>query len=192
MNPFVDEIAEQAAAAAELEVARVRELLAVPPDDKMGDYALPCFTLAKERRQNPAQIAGDIAARLEPAVLSSPWLATVQAAGPYVNFSVDSVRYIAHVLDEVRDGGDAYGSDGQGEGKTLVIDYASPNLARPFSIAHLRSIAIGHAIYRIHRFLGWRCVGINHLGDYGANFGQLLAAFELWGDPDKVKANPVA
>lgn len=191
MNPFIREIVDKTAAAAELDVGVVTELLAVPPDDRMGDYALPCFTLAKQLRKNPAQIASEIAARLAPQVEASGNLAAVTAAGPYVNFSVDRHRFIAHTLAQVETLGPRYGSMGQGEGKTLVIDFSSPNLARPFSIAHLRSTAIGHAIYRIHQFLGWHCVGINHLGDYGANFGQLLAAYQLWGDPEKVRANPV-
>ena len=190
MNPFVREILEKTAAAADLDVEAVAELLAVPPDEKMGDYAVPCFTLARQLRKNPAQIAGEIAARLAPEVEASQHLAAVAAAGPYVNFRVDGDRFIRYTLDQVAADGQAYGSGGQGEGKTLVLDFSSPNLARPFSIAHLRSTAIGHAIYRIHQFLGWRCVGINHLGDYGANFGQLLAAYQLWGEPEKVRANP--
>ncbi|MFH1570421.1 MAG: arginine--tRNA ligase [Gemmatimonadota bacterium] len=180
------------AAAAGLDADTVRQLLAVPPDEKMGDYAVPCFTLAKQLRQSPAQIAGQIAARLAAEVAASDNLATVTATGPYVNFTVDRGRFLRHVLDEVAARGEAYGSQQQGAGRTLVIDFSSPNLAKPFSIAHLRSTAIGHAIYRIHQFLGWRCVGINHLGDYGANFGQLLAAYRMWADAERVEANPVA
>jgi len=187
----VEEIIERTAAAADLDRDVIAELLAVPPDDKLGDYALPCFTLAKQLRRNPAQIASDVAERLQEGVAASPNLAGVAAAGPYVNFRVDRHQFAAHILDQIAAAAETYGSAGQGRGQTVVIDYSSPNLAKPFSIAHLRSTAIGHAIYRIHQFLGWKCVGINHLGDYGANFGQLLAAYQLWGDADKVKANPV-
>lgn len=191
LNPFVDDITAILAAAAELPAADVAELLAVPPDDSLGDYALPCFTLAKVLRKNPAQIATEIAAAAADAVAQAPRLASVAAAGPYVNVLVDRGAYVGWVLDAVRAAEGRYGSQDQGAGKTVTIDFSSPNLARPFSIAHLRSTAIGNAIYRIHEYLGWKCVGINHYGDYGANFGQLLAAYQLWGDEAQVAADPV-
>jgi arginyl-tRNA synthetase len=191
VNPFVEEILEKTAAATGLEVGVLRELLSVPPDEGMGDYAIPCFTLAKTLRKSPVEIAREVAGEVAPLVVDGERIARVSAAGPYVNFSLNRRCFIEYVLGEVRSGGENYGSGDQGAGKTLVIDFSSPNLARPFSIAHLRSTAIGHAIYRIHRFLGWHCVGINHMGDYGANFGQLLAAYIKWADPEKVRANPV-
>ena len=187
MDPFVDEIVEKAAGAAGLDEARVRELLSVPPREGMGDYALPCFTLAKEERKNPAQIAAELAGRIEP----GPHLDKVEAAGPYVNFTLKRGRFIAHTLGQVAAQGERYGSRDQGAGQTLVIDFSSPNLAKPLMVAHLRSTATGNAIYKIHAFLGWNCVGINHLGDWGGNFGQLLAAYRKWANPDKVKADPL-
>ena len=187
MNPFVDEIVEKTAAAAALDKSTVRELLSVPPREEMGDYALPCFTLAKQLRKNPAAIAAELAEK----IATGEQIDRVEAAGPYVNFSLNRPRFIGYVLQQLVEKGENYGSLNQGEGKTLTIDFSSPNLAKPFTIAHLRSTAIGHAIYRIHAFLGWRCVGINHPGDWGANFGQLLAAYRRWADVKKVKANPV-
>ena len=192
MNPFLEEIVARAAAAMGLEPAAVRMLISVPPDEAMGDYAIPCFTLAKERKQNPAAIAGEIAAGLDSKEAASSHIDQVEALGPYVNFTLNRGAFIAHTLNEISaQGAGGYGSRNQGVGKTLVIDFSSPNLARPFSIAHLRSTAIGNAIYRLHAFTGWHCVGINHLGDYGANFGQLLAAYRLWADEEAVRANPV-
>jgi arginyl-tRNA synthetase len=191
MNPFVDEIVQMTAAVAGLDETVVRELLAVPPDDKLGDYALPCFTLAKQLRKNPAQIAGDIAGQLAPHIADSGRIDSVSAAGPYVNFVLSPAAFIGYVLDRVAAEGETYGSQDQGQGKRLTIDFSAPNSAKPFSIAHLRSTAIGNSIYRIHQFLGWSCIGINHLGDYGANFGQLLAAYGMWGDEAQVKLNPV-
>ena len=193
MNPFVDEIVQRAAAAMALPEDAVRSLVSVPPDESLGDYAIPCFSLAKERKQNPTAIAGDVAREISEGIDRSDTsrIGQVQAVGPYVNFMLDRVRFIAHVLDEIFSRGVNYGSRNQGQGKTLVIDFSSPNLAKPFSIAHLRSTAIGNAIYRLHKFAGWHCVGINYLGDYGANFGQLLAAYRLWGDEEAVRANPV-
>lgn len=191
MNPFIDDIVQLVAGNTDLSDDQVRELLAVPPDDKLGDYALPCFTLAKQLRKNPAQIATDIVEAVEAGVAASDRLQSVGAAGPYVNFVLQRPAFIGYVLDRIAAEGKAYGSQGQGTGRTVTIDFSSPNSAKPFSIAHLRSTAIGNAIYRIHRFLGWNCVGINHLGDYGANFGQLLAGYGLWGDEETVRANPV-
>ncbi len=191
MNPFVDDIVTILSEAAELPAADVAELLAIPPDDTLGDYALPCFTLAKVLRKNPAQIATDIAAAAQASVEAATRIASVQAAGAYVNVSLEKAAFIGWVLEAIRLDGECFGSQGQGKGRTVAIDFSSPNLARPFSIAHLRSTAIGHAIYRIHAFLGYRCVGINHYGDYGANFGQLLAAYQLWGDEQQVAADPV-
>ena len=191
MNPFVEEILEKTAAAAELEAEAVRELLAVPPNEGMGDYAIPCFTLAKQLRKSPVDIASDLARSIKPRADESERIAKVEAAGPYVNFTLNRTSFIEHTLRQIAAEQDRYGSRDQGLGKTMAIDFSSPNLARPFNIAHLRSTAIGNAIYKIHEFLGWNCVGINHLGDYGANFGQLLAAYGMWADPEKVKANPV-
>ncbi len=187
MNPFVDAIVAQISAAAELDQETVQSLLDTPPKEDMGDYALPCFTLAKQLRKNPAQIAQELAT----AIVPDEHISQVQAAGPYLNFSLERRRFVPYVLNQVLDQGERYGSLDQGAGQTLAIDFSSPNLAKPFSIAHLRSTGIGHAIYRLHNFLGWTCIGINHWGDWGANFGQLLAAYTLWAEPDKVQANPV-
>ena len=193
MNPFVDEILARAASAAGLAAAELSPLLTVPPEEHMGDYALPCFTLAKQLRKNPAQIADEVAETLAAAIAEDAGgrIESVESAGPYVNFRLNRSAFIRHTLEEIACRGESYGSHGQGEGKTLTIDFSSPNLAKPFGIQHLRSTAIGHSIYRIYRFLGWNCVGINHLGDYGANFGQLLAAYRKWADPEKVKTDPV-
>ena len=187
MNPFVDEIVEKVALAAALDEGSVRELLSVPPREDMGDYALPCFALAKQLRKNPAEIARDLALKID----TGDNIDRIEAAGPYVNFALNRSRYIGYTLQQVAAQGANYGSQNQGAGRTLVIDFSSPNLAKPFTIAHLRSTAIGNSIYKIHAFLGWNCVGINHLGDWGANFGQLLAAYRKWADVEKVKAHPV-
>lgn len=190
MNPFVEEIIEKAASATGIEDDSLRALLSTPPEEDMGDYALPCFTLAKTLRKNPAQIATDVAAQLKD--MLSDRIDVVEAAGAYVNFKLNRTAFIQHTLNDIDVKGNSYGSNGQGKGKIFAIDYSAPNLAKPFGIQHLRSTAIGNSIYRIHKFLGWNCVGINYYGDYGANFGQLLAAYSLWADPEKVKVAPVA
>ena len=187
MNLFVDEIVGRIVKASGLGDELVRSSLSVPPREDMGDYALVCFALAKQLRASPAKIASDLAAKVE----VGDGIERVEAVGPYLNFVLERGRFISHTLRKVLEHGETYGSSGQGKGKTLVIDFSSPNLAKQFSIAHLRSTAIGHAIYKVHAFLGWNCVGINHLGDWGGNFGQLLAAYRRWADPEEVKANPL-
>ena len=193
-DPFEEEVVAKATAALSrvavdggTDESVVRQLLTVPPKEEMGEFALPCFSLAKQLRKNPVMIAEEVAALIEP----GEHIARIEAAGPYVNFTVDRSQFIPRVLGEICRAETDFGNRGSGDGKTLVIDFSSPNLAKPFSIAHLRSTAIGHSIYRIHRQLGWHCVGINYLGDWGANFGQLLVAYRTWGDEEKVRSNPV-
>lgn len=186
-NPFVEELSEKIASATGLDQAVVISQLATPPREEMGEYAFPCFTLAKQWRKNPTTVAQEVADKIS---LSADFK-SLKAEGPYINFTTNHSLFIAAVLGKIAKQGESYGSLNQGRGKTVVIDFSSPNLAKPFSIAHLRSTAIGNAIYKIHEFLGWQCVGINHLGDWGTNWGQLLAAYKKWGDPEKVRANPV-
>jgi arginyl-tRNA synthetase len=171
----------------ELPERQILDLVAAPPKEEMGDFAFPCFTLAKSLGKKPVEIASDLAARLQP----GNGIERVVSMGPYVNFWLDRTAFIAKTLEEIVDQGERFGSEDQGRGKTVVIDYSSPNLAKQFSIAHLRSTAIGNSIYRIYAFLGWKCVGVNHLGDWGGNFGQLLAAYRKWANPEAVKANPL-
>ena len=187
MRSFKAEVVHKLLELVELTEEQIVDLVTAPPKEEMGDYAFPCFTLAQTRRKKPVEIASDLAARLQP----GSGIERVVSIGPYVNFWLDRTAFIARTLQQVVDQGERFGSEDQGWGKTVVIDYSSPNLAKQFSIAHLRSTAIGNAIYRIHAFLGWRCVGVNHLGDWGGNFGQLLAAYRKWADPQTVKANPL-
>ena len=187
MRSFKAEVVHRLLELVELPEEQIVDLVAAPPKEEMGDFAFPCFTLAKTLRKKPVEIASDLAARLQP----GSGIERIVSIGPYVNFWLERTAFIARTLQQVVDQGERFGSADQGRGKTVVIDYSSPNLAKQFSIAHLRSTAIGNAIYRIHAFLGWRCVGVNHLGDWGGNFGQLLAAYRKWADPQTVKANPL-
>ena len=187
MRSFKAEVVHRLLEQVDLPEAQIVDLVAVPPKEEMGDFAFPCFTLSKTLRKKPAEIASDLAARLQP----GNGIERVVSMGPYVNFWLDRTAFITFTLQQIVDRGERFGSEDQGRGKTVVIDYSSPNLAKQFSIAHLRSTAIGNAIYRIHAYLGWRCIGVNHLGDWGGNFGQLLAAYRKWADPQTVKKNPL-
>ncbi len=164
-----------------LEPDQIQEQLGTPPDPALGDLALPCFRMAKELRRSPADIASDLAGKLRDGTLPA-WVSLVRADGPFVNITIDPVLRATEVIGAVRAQGDAYGGGSDGAGKTMVIDYSSPNIAKPFGIGHLRSTVIGAAIYRLHKALGWNCVGVNHLGDWGTQFGKLITAFLRWGE----------
>lgn len=167
----------------------VRSALAAPPRPEMGDFAFPAFPYAKALRRSPAAIAAEIAAHVEGRLADHPEITCVEAAGPYVNFTFDRVRRAQRVITAASAPG--YGQGTDGAGRTLGIDYSAPNIAKPFGIGHLRSTVIGNALRRIHAFLGWDVIGVNHLGDWGTQFGKLMAAFERWGDEARMQSEPI-
>lgn len=152
-----------------------------------ADLALPLFRPAKLLKRNPAELAGEIAGRLE---LAGSGLAAVEPAQGYLNFRFDPAAFAAGVCADFAQSRDNYGGAETGAGRTIVIDYSSPNIAKPFSVGHLRSTIIGQAIKNIYQCLGWRVIGDNHLGDWGTQFGKLLCAFERWGSEDELAADP--
>lgn len=158
------------------------DLVAAPKDSGMGDLCIPCFKLAKEMRKSPAVIAQEIAAKVKVGGI----IKDVQAVAGFVNFTLDNKLYSKQVLDRVLDEESAYGASNEGEGKTVCIDYSSVNIAKPFHMGHLLNTALGGAIYRIHKALGYNVVGINHLGDWGTQFGKLIVAYKLWGDRKEI------
>lgn len=186
MNEFEKAIADSLAAQVPLGADEIGAMLEVPPKPDMGDYAFPCFTLAKQLRNAPPKIAAETAAKLELPKL----IDRVEAAGPYLNFYVDRAEFTRRILSTAIEKGLAYG--GSGKGRTIVIDFSSPNIAKPFGIGHLRSTVIGGALYRIFETLGYHVVGVNHLGDWGTQIGKMMVAFKRWEDPQKFKADPVA
>lgn len=165
-----------------LDAAEIEGLLEYPPDPAMGDLAFPCFRLSKILRQAPPKIAASLADSL-----ASFEGGTVTAVGGYLNFKVSSAYLTNHVLPEIEVQGERYGSSDIGQGKTVVLDYSSPNICKPFHIGHLGTTVIGHSIKLLHEFVGYRCVGINHLGDWGTQFGKQIVAFRRWGDRETVE-----
>ena len=152
-----------------------------PKPNIPADLAFPAFKAAKELRVAPPQLAQDLAASIE--VPREALIGGVAAAGPFLNFTADSTRLTAAVLEEIEELGPRYGSDDQGAGKTVVIDYSSPNVAKLMHVGHIRSTIIGQALYNIFGFLGYRVIGDNHLGDWGKQFGMNIAAIVKWGKP---------
>lgn len=160
----------------------IASLLEYPPDPAMGDLALPCFRFAKAMRRPPAVIASTLAERF-----SLPAVKSVAALGGYLNFTLADA-YLSEVVAKINREGDAYGRREEGKGKTVVLDYSSPNVAKPFHIGHLGTTVIGHSLKKLHEFCGYTCVGINYLGDWGTQFGKMICAFRHWGDKAAVEA----
>jgi len=161
--------------------------LEIPPNKGLGDYAFPCFILAKEKKKPPAEIAKELAKKLGPDEL----IEKIVPVGPYVNFFLGKAKVAEIILRQIHEQGDNYGSSGQGEQRVVCIDYSHPNIAKPFGIGHLRSTMIGRAIYNMLRFHGYKPLGLNHLGDWGTQFGALIYAHLTWGDRDKLKKDPI-
>ncbi len=161
----------------------IAESIAVPPDTNMGDYALPCFKFAKVLRKSPVAIAQELAAKIE----ADGVISEVTAINGYLNFKIDKTGLARETVEKILCEAERYGSSRQGEGKTVCIDYSSVNIAKPFHIGHLSTTVIGGALYKIYNFLGYNVVGINHLGDYGTQFGKLICAYKHWGDKAEVE-----
>ncbi len=161
----------------------VYDALALPPTSDMGDYALPCFRFAKIFRKSPALIAEQLKGQISPDGVISE----VSAVNGYLNFKVNKTRLSQEVIGRILSEKDAYGASDEGKGRTICIDYSSINIAKPFHIGHLSTTVLGAALYRILNFLGYKSVGINHLGDYGTQFGKLISAYKRWGDRETVE-----
>ena len=161
-------------------------MLEYPPDKTMGDIALPCFRLSKSLRRSPVDIAASLAESFSCEEFSS-----VSAVGGYLNFKISPAAFSRRVVSDIEKLGDKYGSGMTGEGKTVVLDYSSPNVAKPFHIGHLGTTVIGHSLKLLHEFEGYKCVGINYLGDWGTQFGKLIVAYKLWGDKTKIEEGGV-
>ncbi len=157
-------------------------LLEYPPDAEMGDIAFPCFRLSKVMRKAPPMIAASLAEQME-----GREFASVSTAGAYVNFKISGEYLTENVLFAIEREGEHYGATNEGEGKTVVLDYSSPNTSKPFHIGHLGTTVIGHCLKLLHEFVGYKCIGINHLGDWGTQNGKQIVAFKKWGNKEYVE-----
>ncbi|WP_058304621.1 arginine--tRNA ligase [Gorillibacterium timonense] len=164
----------------------ILELLEYPPNPEMGDLSLPCFKLSKALRKSPQAIADGLKDSLQHDALER-----VDSVSGYLNIFLDKSRFISEQIAEILTAGPVYGSRDIGKGGTVVIDYSSPNIAKPFHIGHLRSTVIGNSLKKIHRFLGFNVVGVNHLGDWGTQFGKLIVAYTRWGEEAKVESDGI-
>ena len=188
MKDYRQLIAETIAPCVEgLENSEIRELIEVPADSKMGDYAFPCFKLAKLLRKAPPMIAKSIAEQ----IAAADMFEKVESVNAYVNMFISRDAFIDDVVKEVITKGDAFGSSDIGAGRKVIVEYSSPNIAKPFHIGHIRSTVIGNSIYKIYDFLGYDAFRINHLGDYGTQFGKMICAYRHWGNKEDVINEPI-
>lgn len=188
MLDFKETIAEALQKATDLNKEELKSYIEIPKDTSMGDYAFPCFKLAKEFKKAPPIIATEINEKLQ---VDEKIITKVEIVGGYINFYVNNTTLVEEVLKEYDNKKEQYGNSKIGEGKNVVIDYSAPNIAKPFHIGHLRSTVIGGALYNVYKFLNYNVTGVNHLGDYGTQFGKLIEGYKLWGEEYNIEENPI-
>lgn len=188
MKDFKMQIAEKIAKVTNIDANEIKGYIEIPKDASMGDYAFPCFSLAKSLRKAPPMIASEIKEKLD---ITDTDIETVEIAGGYLNFTISKNELAKVVLEEIALKNEEYGKSDIGKGKKIVIDYSAPNIAKPFHIGHLRSTVIGGALYNIYKYLGYNVTGVNHLGDYGTQFGKLIEGYKLWGQEYNIEENPI-
>ena len=171
----------------ELELSEIEGMLEIPTDASMGDYAFPCFKLAKIMHKAPQMIAAELAEKIR----GSELFEKVENVNAYVNLFMSRVAFAKLTLGAVSEEKERYGSSDKGKGKTVIVEYSSPNIAKPFHIGHIRSTVIGNSIGKIYSFIGYKVERINHLGDYGTQFGKMITAYRHWGKEEDVKNDPI-
>lgn len=187
MINFKKIIADKIAKTVDLSLEEIENYIEVPPNPEMGDYAFPCFRLAKTLKKSPQEIAAQIKEKME----CGQEMQEVKIAGGYLNFFIKPLILVENVLKEIDEKQDKYGSSDCGNGKNILVEYSSPNIAKPFHIGHLRNTIIGNSLYKIYQFLGYHTIGINHLGDYGTQFGKLIEGYKKWGSEYDLDQNPI-
>lgn len=179
-------IAEKIKVHVDLEINEIEKLIEIPPQSDMGDYAFPCFQLAKVLRKAPNMISAELKDKID-----SEGFEKIINIGPYLNFFVDKAAFVKETVDKILEQRDNYGSSDKGEGQTIIVEYSSPNIAKPFHVGHLFTTVIGDSLYKTFKKQGYNAIGINHLGDWGTQFGKLISAYKRWGDEKAVEENPI-
>ncbi|MBR6483751.1 MAG: arginine--tRNA ligase, partial [Clostridiales bacterium] len=166
----------------------IYKLIEVPPKQDMGDFAFPCFTLAKTMRKAPPMIAQDI---LNNEAISGDQVFKAVCVGPYVNFYIKREGLACDIISKIIKAGEDYGSSDLGQGKNVIVEFSSPNIAKPFHVGHAFTTVLGNSLSRIYKKLGYNVIRMNHLGDYGTQFGKLITAYRLWGDDNALNDDPI-
>ncbi len=187
MIDYKEKLAEKIANITSLDSNTIKGYIEIPPNIEMGDYTFPCFKLAKELKKSPQAIAEDISSKFQ---ANDELIEKIEVVGGYLNFFIKKEFFINEVMTEALKLGDKYGKS-LANGQTIVIDYSAPNIAKPFHIGHLRSTVIGNALYKIYKFLGYKVIGINHLGDWGMGICRTIAGYNMWKDEYDFSENPI-
>ena len=188
MIDFKSIIAKSISDVTNLDETALRTYIEVPPNSELGDYAFPCFKLAKDLKKAPPVIANEIKEKI---AIDENAIEKVEIQGGYLNFYINKNMLVKEVLTKINEEKEKFGSTNIDNKKTVLIEYSSPNIAKPFHIGHLRSTVIGGALYKIYKFLGYNTIGINHLGDYGTQFGKIIEGYKRWGQEYSVEENPI-
>lgn len=186
MINYTKQIAEKIAKAVEIESKEIENYIEIPPQSDMGDFAFPCFKLAKTLRKSPVAIAAEIKEKIE----TDEYIAKIEEKSGYLNFYINNEKMVEELLKEIEAKKENYGKCEE-NGKTVVIDYSSPNIAKPFHIGHLRTTLIGSSLYKTYKYLGYNTIGVNHLGDYGTQFGKMIEAYKMWGKEYNLEEDPI-
>ena len=187
MTDFKNEIAKYIAKTIDMQENEIESFIETPKDKNNGDYAFPCFRLAKTLKKAPPTIAEEIKEKIE---VDEKYITKVEIAGGYINFYVNKQLQIEELLKEISVKKE-YGKSDFGKGKNVIVEYSSPNIAKPFHIGHLRTTLIGNCLYRVYKYLGYNTTGINHLGDYGTQFGKMIEAYKMWGQEYDLTEDPI-
>ncbi|ACD52170.1 arginyl-tRNA synthetase [Clostridium botulinum] len=170
----------------DLDIDAIEKLIEIPPKSEMGDYAFPCFQLSKVMRKAPNMIAETLKD-----AINKDGFERIENLGPYLNFFVDKGVFAENTINKILKDGDSYGESNIGEGKTVCVEYSSPNIAKPFHVGHLFTTAIGNSLYKMFKKEGYDVVGLNHLGDWGTQFGKLISAYNRWVDEEALEKAPI-
>ena len=181
-------IAQEISKATDIEKEEIKKYIEIPANEENGDYAFPCFKLAKTLKKAPQIIATEIKEKIE---IDSNWIQKMEVVGGYINFYINTNTLAKEVLSEIDNKKEKYGSSEKGKGKNIIVEYSSPNIAKEFHIGHLRTTVIGAAFYNIYKYLGYNTIGINHLGDYGTQFGKMIEGYKRWGTEYNLEENPI-
>ena len=187
MINFKQSIAKAIASIVNIDEKELESYIEIPKDTNNGDYAFPCFRLAKELKKAPQIIANDIKSNIQ---VDENIIEKVEVAGGYLNFYIQQNVMVKDVLEEIANQ-EEYGKSEIGKGKNIIVEYSAPNIAKPFHIGHLRTTLIGNSLYRIYKYLGYHTIGINHLGDYGTQFGKMIEAYKMWGEEYDLSVDPI-
>lgn len=188
MKDFKEQIAKCLTQVIDMEQQELKNMIEIPKDEKMGDYALPCFRFAKMFGKAPAIIAEELKEKVD---IKDTDIQKLEIAGGYLNITIKPQVLAEVVLEEISNQNENYGKQQIGNGKNVIVEYSSPNIAKPFHIGHLRTTLIGRALYNIYKTLGYNTIGINHLGDYGTQFGKMIEGYKRWGTEYNLEENPI-